>query len=170
MPAHIMLTTRTIGPEGFGPKNRDWNKKEQLATWREDWAAHANRALERRGHAERIDHRTLAVQRDEALQRGDTARAETLDRDPEIHLGRAAWMALRTGETNERTRRNEQIAEGNRDREQERAALHEEHRTIQERIVELVRLAAEKVKELVRGKDRGPQPDLQPDHDFGPSR
>ena len=30
----------------------------------------ANRALERRGHAERIDHRTLAVQRDEALARG----------------------------------------------------------------------------------------------------
>ena len=30
----------------------------------------ANRAIERRGHAERIDHRTLAVQRDEALTRG----------------------------------------------------------------------------------------------------
>ena len=29
----------------------------------------ANRAFERRGHAERIDHRTLAVQRDEALAR-----------------------------------------------------------------------------------------------------
>ena len=156
--AHIMLTTRTVTPEGFGPKNRDWNKKEQLATWREDWAAHANRALERHGHAERIDHRTLVAQRDEALARGDTARAETLDRDPEIHLGRSGWMMLRTG--------NEQIAEGNRDREQERAALHEERRTIQERIHELIRIAAEKVKELVRGKDCGPQPD----HDFGPSR
>ena len=61
----------------------------------------------------------LAAQRDEALARGDTARAETLDRDPEIHLGRAAWMMLRTGEDNERTRRNDQIAEGNREREQE---------------------------------------------------
>ena len=38
--------------------------------------------------------------------RSDTTRAETLDRDPEIHLGRAAWMMLRTGEGNERTRRN----------------------------------------------------------------
>ena len=102
------------------------------------------------------------------LARGDTARAETLDRDPELHLGRSAWMALRTGEANERTRRNDQIADGNRDREQERAALHEERRTIQERLVELVQLAAEQVKELVRGKDRGPLP--QPDHDFGPSR
>ena len=94
--AHIMLTTRTLTPDGFGPKNRSWNKKEQLASWREDWAAHANRALERHGHVDRIDHRTLAVQRDEALARGDTDRAETLDRDPEIHLGRSAWMALRT--------------------------------------------------------------------------
>ena len=168
--AHIMLTTRSISPEGFGPKNRDWNKKEQLASWREDWAASANRALERRGHAERIDHRTLVAQRDEALARGDTARAETLDRDPEIHLGRAAWMEARTGATNERTQRNEQIAEGNRAREQERATGHEEIRTIQERIHDLIRLAAERVKELVRGKDRGPQPDLQPDRDWGPSR
>ena len=75
--------------------------------------------LERHGHAGRIDHRTLAAQRDEALARGDTDRAETLDRDPEIHLGRSAWMALRTGEANERTRRNDQIAEGNREREEE---------------------------------------------------
>ena len=170
--AHIMLTTRTIGREGFGPKNRDWNKKEQLASWREDWAAHANRALERHGHADRIDHRTLAAQRDEALARGDTARAETLDRDPEIHLGRAAWMMLRTGEANERTRRNNQITEGNREREQERAAGHEAIRTIQAQILDLIRHVAEKVKEtvkgLVRGEDRGPQP--QPDPEFGPSR
>ena len=170
--AHIMLTTRSIGQEGFGPKNRDWNKKAQLATWREDWAASANRALERRGHAERIDHRTLVVQRDEALARGDTARAETLDRDPEIHLGRASWMALRTGEVNERTERNDRIAEGNRDREQERAAGHEDIRTIQAQILDLIRHMAEKVKEkvkgLVRGEDRGPQP--QPEPDVGPSR
>ena len=170
--AHIMLTTRSISSEGFGPKNRDWNKKEQLASWRADWAASANRALERRGHAERIDHRTLVVQRDEALARGDTARAETLDRDPEIHLGRSAWMVQRTGEANERTRRNDQITEGNRDREQERAAGYEEIRTIQAQIQALIwrgiEKVKEKVKELVRGEDRGPQP--QPDPDWGPSR
>ena len=156
--AHIMLTTRTISPEGFGPKNRDWNKKEQLATWREDWAASANRALERRGHAERIDHRTMAAQRDEALQRGDTARAESLDRDPEIHLGRSAWMMARTGEDNPRTLRNDQVVAGNRDREQVRAALHEELRTIHAQIQELIRGAVEKVKETVKGLVRGTPP------------
>ena len=153
--AHIMLTTRSISPEGFGQKDRSWNHKALLTSWREDWAASANRALERHGHADRIDHRTLAAQRDEALARGDTARAETLDRDPEIHLGRAAWMMARTDEDNARTERNDRIAEGNRDREQERAAGHEAIHTIQEQIQELIRRGIEKVKGLVRG----PQPD-----------
>ena len=35
--------------------------------------------------------------------------------------------------------------------------LHEEIRTIQERIQELIRRVTEKVKELVRVEDRGPQ-------------
>ena len=157
--AHIMLTTRSISPEGFGQKDRSWNTKALLTSWREDWAATANRALERLGHADRIDHRTLAAQRDEALQRGDTAHAETLDRDPEIHLGRAAWMMMRTGEDNARTERNDRIVEGNRDREQERAAGHEEIRTIQEQIQALIRRGIEKVKETVKGLVRGPQPD-----------
>ena len=39
--AHIMLTTRTLTPEGFGPKNREWNKKEHLVSWRKDWADRA---------------------------------------------------------------------------------------------------------------------------------
>ena len=40
-----MLTTRTLSPEGFGQKNREWNKKEHVMTWRKDWADSANRAL-----------------------------------------------------------------------------------------------------------------------------
>ena len=55
--AHIMLTTRTLTPEGFGNKNRKWNKKEQLVTWRKDWADRAagpatgNRPPLRRGRS-----------------------------------------------------------------------------------------------------------------------
>ena len=87
------------------------------------------------------------------------ARAETLDCDPEIHLGRSAWMALRAGEVNERTQRNDQIAEGNRDREQELAAGYEEIHTIQAQIQKLIRRDIEKVKETVKGLVRGTQPD-----------
>lgn len=28
--AHIMLTTREVGADGFGKKNRDWNSKNLL--------------------------------------------------------------------------------------------------------------------------------------------
>src|SRR5690606_25860243 len=56
--AHILLTMRDIGADGFGQKNRDWNRRELLQEWREQWQEHANRALERAGRTERIDHRS----------------------------------------------------------------------------------------------------------------
>ena len=71
--AHILLTTREITPEGFGNKNRDWNQKDHLETWRKSWQEHANKALELAGHKTRIDHRTLE--------------AQGIDRVPQIHLG-----------------------------------------------------------------------------------
>ena len=51
---HVMLTTREIEGDGFGKKNRDWDKKELLKDWRGAWADFANRALERAGCPERI--------------------------------------------------------------------------------------------------------------------
>ncbi len=33
--AHVMLTTREVGENGFGPKNRDWNRTDLLEKWRE---------------------------------------------------------------------------------------------------------------------------------------
>lgn len=71
--AHILLTTRDITAQGFGPKNRDWNRKEHLQDWRRAWEHHANRALELAGHTQRIDHRTLE--------------AQGLERVPQIHQG-----------------------------------------------------------------------------------
>lgn len=60
--AHIMLTTREVTPEGFTGKNRDWNNKKLLGTWRENWATLTNEALEKAGSLERVDHRTLEAQ------------------------------------------------------------------------------------------------------------
>lgn len=70
---HILLTTRDLTAQGFGPKNRDWNRKERLQEWRQAWAHHANRALELAGQEPRLDHRTLA--------------AQGLERVPQIHHG-----------------------------------------------------------------------------------
>ena len=109
--AHILLTTREIGPEGFTTKNRDWNKVEVLEGWREAWARDSNAALERAGIEDRVDHRTLVAQRDEALElasaareRGDegaelheTVRAMSLDRPPLPQLSLGAWQLKERG-------------------------------------------------------------------------
>jgi ATP-dependent exoDNAse (exonuclease V) alpha subunit len=109
--AHILLTTREIGPDGFTIKNRDWNAKEVLEGWREAWAIESNAALERSGISDRIDHRTLKAQRVEALElasaareRGDeavelheTVRAVALDRPPLPQLSLGAWQLKRRG-------------------------------------------------------------------------
>ena len=121
--AHILLTTRQLKSDGFGAKDRSWNDKGLLLRWREQWAESANRALDRAGSRERIDHRTLAEQRQEAIERGQVRRASKLDRDPQIHLGKAGAALRRRGQGNERTRRNDRICAGNRDREKERSRL-----------------------------------------------
>ena len=109
--AHILLTTREIGSDGFTTKNRDWNKVEVLEGWREAWARDSNAALERAGIEERVDHRTLVAQRDEALElvsaareRGDegaelvqTVRAIELDRPPLPQLSPGAWQMKERG-------------------------------------------------------------------------
>lgn len=56
--AHILLTTRSIDENGFGPKNRDWNDKRFLIDWREQWAALTNQHLARAGFEINIDHRS----------------------------------------------------------------------------------------------------------------
>lgn len=56
--AHVMLTTRVLDGEGFGPKAREWNSVGMLESWRKSWADLANEALADAGHDARIDHRS----------------------------------------------------------------------------------------------------------------
>lgn len=81
--AHVMLTMREMTGDGFGKKARDWNSPDQLAAWREQWAHHQNRALERHGHAARVDHRSYE--------------AQGIDREPTQHLGPVASDMERGG-------------------------------------------------------------------------
>jgi len=57
--AHVMLTTREVKEDGFGPKNYDWNRVQLLLKWRESWAEHANQRLAELDIDARIDHRSL---------------------------------------------------------------------------------------------------------------
>ena len=54
------------------------------------WAELQNHALELAGQVERVDHRSLQAQREEALSLGDALTAEELNREPELKLGPAA--------------------------------------------------------------------------------
>ncbi|WP_112384228.1 Ti-type conjugative transfer relaxase TraA [Sphingomonas carotinifaciens] len=60
--AHVMLSMRDVGPDGFEQKNRDWNGTELLKEWREAWAAHVNERMAELGLEGRIDHRSYKVQ------------------------------------------------------------------------------------------------------------
>src|SRR3546814_4427987 len=40
--AHVMLSMREVGPEGFGQKVREWNSTALLQEWRVAWADHVN--------------------------------------------------------------------------------------------------------------------------------
>ncbi|MFC6623778.1 Ti-type conjugative transfer relaxase TraA [Novosphingobium panipatense] len=60
--AHVMLSMREVGPEGFGKKVRAWNSTELLKEWREAWAAHVNERMAELGLEGRIDHRSYEAQ------------------------------------------------------------------------------------------------------------
>lgn len=81
--AHIMLTLRDIGPDGFGKKQRAWNDPGLVAAWRDAWAETTNRHLEAAGSAARVDLRSLA--------------ARGIDKEPAIHLGYGANGLERKG-------------------------------------------------------------------------
>ena len=59
---HVMLSLREVVDDGFGLKNRNWNQKGLLESWRKNWADCCNARLAELGHEARIDHRSLAEQ------------------------------------------------------------------------------------------------------------
>lgn len=100
--AHLAMPTRELSPKGFSKiKGREFIDRKlgpkTLRYWREQWALIGNTHMERAGLDERWDHRTLSVQREDALERGDIAAAEELDRLPGVHIGAAATALERQG-------------------------------------------------------------------------
>ena len=86
----------------FGRQNpitERWNSDEQLVEWRSAWADAVNRALERSGIEERIDHRSHA-------ERG-------LDEQPTVHEGVEARAMERKGFVSDRCELNRQIKADN---------------------------------------------------------
>jgi len=104
--AHIVTTTRVLGPDGLGAKtvildNLKTTGHQEVARLRNDWAELANRFLERRGSEYRLDPRAFKD------------RDEQPERIPEVHLGPAATAMERRGERTELGDRNRAIRERN---------------------------------------------------------
>ena len=110
--AHILLTLREVGPDGFGKKARLWEQQplgkrkswkqfetERLVEWRRLWAVYENRALERYGHEARVDHRSYEDQ--------------GIDREPTRHLGPNAQAMEDAGISTDRGDQNRRIKSNN---------------------------------------------------------
>ncbi|ECF6041809.1 conjugal transfer protein [Salmonella enterica subsp. salamae] len=116
--AHVMLTLKTIGPEGFGKKDRSWNDKKIMIQWRESWATMSNSYLEAAGSEERIDHRSLRTQCADALTQAEEAfSAEE----------KAFWLAKAT-ETNRPAMQRVHRAKWNNTESQEQRAAEQAQR------------------------------------------
>ncbi|ECD5144093.1 conjugal transfer protein [Salmonella enterica subsp. enterica serovar Caracas] len=122
--AHVMLTLKTIGPEGFGKKDRSWNDKKMVVQWRESWATMSNSYLEAASSEERIDHRSLRTQCADALTQAEEAfsaeekafwlaKATETNRPAMQRVHRAKWNDTESQEQRsaEQALRNRQIEE-----------------------------------------------------------
>jgi hypothetical protein len=118
--AHILFTTRAIGPEGFGAKTRvldDRKTGPQEVTYLRGYACDLiNAALEDAGSDERVDHRSFAM-------RG-------VDQEPTKHLGPSAAGMERRDEPTERGDINREVAQRNQQLDELVAELAEIDATI----------------------------------------
>lgn len=94
-----MLTMREVGEDGFGKKNRDWNRTDLLETWRERWSEHVNQRLAELDIDARIDRRSLE--------------AQGIDLEPQHKIGPAASRMAAQGLESERAAEHLEIARAN---------------------------------------------------------
>jgi Ti-type conjugative transfer relaxase TraA len=109
--AHVMLTMREVGPDGFGAKVRDWNRTEMIEQWRERWADHVNQRLAELDIDACIDHRSLE--------------AQGIELEPQDKIGPAAQRMGERGLESERIDDHREVARHNGERiiENPRVAL-----------------------------------------------
>ncbi|RJG55869.1 Ti-type conjugative transfer relaxase TraA [Sphingobium terrigena] len=100
--AHVMLTMREVDEDGFGAKERDWNRTELVEQWRERWADHVNERLAALDIDARIDHRSLE--------------AQGIELEPQDKIGSAAQRMGERGLESERIEDHRAIAQRNGER------------------------------------------------------
>ncbi|GGC06608.1 hypothetical protein GCM10011494_26530 [Novosphingobium endophyticum] len=97
--AHVMLTLREVGEDGFGAKVREWNEHANVGLWRERWETHVNARLAELDIDARIDHRSLE--------------AQGIDLEPQAKIGAPAQRMERQGQLADRAEIHREIAREN---------------------------------------------------------
>ena len=95
--AHVLVTTRRVGPDGFGRKEPAWWSPQQVRDWRSGWAEIQNEHLRRHlgPDAPQVSHLSLAEQ--------------GIDRTPTEHLGPSVTAMERRNEATDRGDRNRDV-------------------------------------------------------------
>ncbi len=176
--AHLLATTRKVAGDELGEKcdielsgakrlsmGLEPARKE-IEEVREIWADRVNKHLERAGQEERLDHRSLADQRSEAVRNNEPERAAKLDRDPQIKLGWKVVQMERRGESSDRA---DQFHKGKEDNDERRGTvidIDELRNQLAERKEAEQREAGEKeaigsVEERFRGTSRMEQENIR---------
>jgi Ti-type conjugative transfer relaxase TraA len=135
--AHLLMTTRRVGPQGFGAKTRELDDLKsgprEIEAIRLMWERIGNRALEQAGSDSRIDCRSFDDQ--------------GLDREATVHLGPVASGMERKGEGTDLGDRNRAAQARNAERERlagERAGVS----------AEIIDLAAERERRAAEAELR----------------
>jgi len=81
--AHLLVSSRTMTPLGWGEKDRGIDRKDFLQGLRQSWEEEINKALKAAGRPERVSHKSLE--------------AQGIARDQPRHMGAAATAILRKG-------------------------------------------------------------------------
>ena len=127
--AHLLATTRKVWDGRLGDKCEiELSDAKRLSLGlaparieveavRQMWADQVNRQLADARRPERVDHRSLAAQREEAIQKGDERKTAELDRAPQVKLGWKVVQMERRGEASDRGNQLRQVREENRTRQ-----------------------------------------------------
>lgn len=114
--AHILVTTRNVGADGFGGKNRDWHSPQFVSDVRREWAEVQNRYLERYAPGTpKVSEKSLADQ--------------GVDREPTQHLGPDASAMERRGQRTD-------VGENNRDIEAQNQGFAREDRRLDQAVAD----------------------------------
>ncbi|MGW8340920.1 MobA/MobL family protein [Xanthomonas axonopodis pv. khayae] len=125
--AHILMTPRVVGADGFGDSaarvlDEYVAGANELKAIRAAIGERMNKALASAGVDARVDHRSLHKQKMAAVEKGDFKAAVALDRPATRHEGKEVTQARRRGTRLQKAERNDRV----RDASASRVTAHAE--------------------------------------------